>query len=282
MTQDVIIGVDGGGTGCRAQIGTLSSGVIGQSTGGPANITSDFTGAIHNIQAVLRDAVKLAGFASVPAHATIHIGVAGVMSDADSKRVTAALPYQNLLVTDDRTTSVAGALGNQDGYLLAIGTGTIIACQKDGQQQFIGGWGFTLSDHGSGAWLGQATLERVLLCHDMLAAPTPLTQAIFDRFDRSPSDVVNFATTATATDFATFAPQITQAAQDGDVWGQQVMEIGATCFTDALTQLGYQAGDLLCLSGGVGPSYAKHLPASNKPIGTALDGAFALAAGKLT
>ena len=46
--EQIFVGVDGGGTGCRAVIGTASR-VLGEGRGGPANATSDLNGAIRSV-----------------------------------------------------------------------------------------------------------------------------------------------------------------------------------------------------------------------------------------
>jgi len=281
--QSLLIGVDGGGSGCRVAIGTSTDGVLARAEGGRANAASDPVLAIRNIVATVQAA---AAKASIPAPALdgafAHLGLAGVMTPQDSLRMSSALPYANTVVTDDRPTTVIGALGGQDGYLLSIGTGTIVAENTGGSFSYIGGWGFHLSDQGSGAWLGRAGLEQVLLCHDRLADHTDLTRALFAKFGDDPSAIVAFSMSAKPGDFASLAPDIVSGARDGDKWGQSIMTCGADYLTRGLLALGFQTGNTLCLTGGLGSHYARYLPPKflKKQItsrGNALDGAFELA-----
>ncbi|WP_278923732.1 BadF/BadG/BcrA/BcrD ATPase family protein [Pseudophaeobacter profundi] len=279
----ILIGVDGGGTGCRAAIGTADGGVLARAEGGRANAASDFALTVKNIIATVRLAAEGAGIPIAALEtATAHIGIAGVLGPETAAQVAAALPFKDCKVTDDRPTAVTGALGAQDGYLLSVGTGTIAAASQSGVFSYVGGWGFQVSDQASGAWLGRAALAQVLLCHDGLSAHTDLTRKIFARFDNDPNAIVTFSLTAKPGDFATYAPDVVTSARAGDVWGRRVVDKGADYLMRCLGVLGYQPGDRLCLSGGLGPHYAAFLPAPVasgliRAKGSALDGAFQLA-----
>ena len=56
-----VLGIDGGGTSCRAALATLSGGIIGRGKSGPANIRTDLTGARENIVDAARQAFLDAG-----------------------------------------------------------------------------------------------------------------------------------------------------------------------------------------------------------------------------
>ena len=232
-------------------------------------------------------AANLAGLSATALGAAItHVGLAGVQTQGQSADIASALPFGDVTVTDDRPTAVTGALGGAYGYLLALGTGTIAAASSADGFRFVGGWGFRVSDHASAAWLGRAALERVLLCHDGVDEHSPLTLAILARFGDDPNALVAFATTAAPRDFGTVAPLITSHAKDGDLWGCEILKSGANHLVRALATLGFQPGDALCLTGGVGPHYAPYLPSgylagSVAAKGNALDGAFDLAKARL-
>jgi glucosamine kinase len=281
--HSLLIGVDGGGTNCRAAIGTYDQGVLAEAIGGPANAAFDPELAIKNIAATVEAA---ASKADIPTEALkgafAHLGLAGVMSDADSARISTALPYSNTVVTDDRATTVSGALGGADGYVISVGTGTIVASNKAGAVKSVNGWGFHVSDQASGAWLGRATLVQILLCHDGLAEHTGLTKLIFAEFDNDPNEIVAFSMSEPPSEYGTFARDIVSAAQDGDPWGKSILKTGAKYLVHSLAALGFKSGDAICLTGGLGPQYAPYLPPDHlsgqtRSKGSALDGAFELA-----
>lgn len=282
-TYPFLIGCDGGGTGCRVAVADRDGRVLAECAGGPANVTSDFAGAIANVEAALAGVAARLGMARADlAPAAAHFGLAGVMTPADAARVAAALPFAQCAVTEDRAIALAGALAGADGVLMSIGTGTIIAAQRGAQQIHIGGWGLQLSDQASGAWLGRALLERVLLCHDAMAEHSGLTRAVLDRFDGAPSRIVTFAATARAADYAALAPEIIAAAARGDDTATGLLRSGAEYLARALVVTQFRAQEALCLTGGVGPHYAGYLPAQVQPHiiapkGSALAGALYLA-----
>lgn len=280
---DLIIGIDGGGSGCRVAVGTVADGVVATAQGGAANVASNFESTIANLCCALTEAIEAAGLTTSDLGRSVaHAGLAGVMSQTDGANVAARLPIRDCEVSDDRPTALAGALGAADGALLAVGTG-IVAIKRDADQiRSVGGWGFQLADQGSGAWLGRAALEQVLLCHDGMARHSDLTRTLLDTFDTDPNKIVAFSLAATPGDYARFAPEIIAAADSGDPNGQGLMAAGAKHLLRYLQGLEAPPGTPLCLTGGIGPHYAAYLPRDvlqgrMAPLGNALDGAFHLA-----
>ncbi|MCB1401204.1 MAG: ATPase, partial [Rhodobacteraceae bacterium] len=55
------LGIDGGGSGCRAAVADAAGTILGQAEAGPANIASDFEGALANILSASGAALERAG-----------------------------------------------------------------------------------------------------------------------------------------------------------------------------------------------------------------------------
>ncbi|SPH17817.1 Glucosamine kinase GspK [Defluviimonas aquaemixtae] len=278
--EPILIGVDGGGTSCRAAL--AMSGRRIDLKGGPTNV-SDFNGAIDRLRTLLDRLIGMAEVAEPDRVAIrIHLGLAGVMDDGIATRVAAALPFERVCVTDDQPTTIAGALGPEDGAVAAIGTGSFVGRQFGGQIRTIGGWGFLLGDEASGAWLGRRILGETLHVLDGLAEPSALTQEIAGELGQG-AGVVAFALSASPAEFGALAPRVLAAAESGDPAARRLMGEGADYVRRALRALGHEAGATLCLTGGLGPVYAAYLPEALsqdvvEPRGTALDGALVLAA----
>jgi glucosamine kinase len=276
-----VIGVDGGGTSCR--IALCLRGQRTELTIGQANVTTDFERAVRTISQGLQGLAEKSGVSvdkltGLPAY----LGLAGVMSDQMGTRVANALPLSRVRVQDDRISALTGALGNTDGVIAGIGTGSFLARQSGGNIKLIGGYGFRIGDDASGAYLGRALLIRCLHVLDGITPASALTDAVLNDFGHQAERFVEFASHATPGDFGAFAPQIFAAAQTGDVSGLALIQKGADYITAATKALGWRSGDALCLIGGVGPHYAPFLPtdiaaALVKPKGTGLDGALLLA-----
>ncbi len=277
-----MVGLDGGGTSSRAALIFKRGGRRVEVTGGPANV-SDFVGAIARIGDLLNRLADTAGLsADGLAGAIAHVGLAGVMDAAMADRVASALPFRRVAVTDDQPTMIAGALGDRDGAVAAIGTGSFIGRQNAGVIRVLGGWGFLLGDQASGAWLGRQLLQETLLAGDGMTPHSPLTEAMYERFDSGPG-IIAFALSSSPVDFAAFAPEIVTAAKGGDAVAIRLMREGATYIESALTTLGLTEGEAICMTGGLGPAYADWIDSGlasriRAAEGTALDGALLLAA----
>ncbi|MEX3316419.1 BadF/BadG/BcrA/BcrD ATPase family protein [Sulfitobacter sp. PS-8MA] len=281
--QDILIAVDGGGTGCRAAVGT-AAGILGRAEGGRANIGTDPAQTLINLRMAVEAAAAAAGLPlDALAGATAYIGLAGMNPARDAARLQDALPYRRIIADDDRPACVRGALGaGVAGWVLAIGTGTIIAATDGVTCRYVGGWGFHLADQGSGAWLGRAALDRALQCHDGLLPHSDLTRGLLRHFGEDPFAVTAFSLTAQPGDYAAFAPEVLRAARRSDPLATALMQEGAAYCCRGLRALGFTPGDRLCLLGGIGPHYAGFLPSDHlsglvAPQGTALDGALELA-----
>lgn len=281
--DDLLIAVDGGGTGCRAAVGTAAGGILGRAEGGRANIGNDPAQTLTNVRFAVEKAAADAGIPEAAlAEATAFIGLAGMNPARDAARLHTALPYRRIIAEDDRPACVLGALGaGKPGWVLAIGTGTIIAATDGAACRYVGGWGFHLADQGSGAWLGRGALNFALQCHDDLLAHTDLTRSIMAHFQDDPFAITAFSLTAQPGDYASFAPEVLAAAKVSDPLAVSLMCEGAEYYARGLKALGFAPGDRLCLQGGVGPHYADFLPKDHlagqvASQGTALDGAFQL------
>ncbi len=271
--MQVLVGVDGGGTGCRVAVGTPGN-ILAVAQGGPANVTSDPERAVkHVLEAAEAAAVR----ADIDLSMTVaHVGLAGVMDDADAAWVAARMPFARVAVSDDRPTTVVGALGDTDGFVAAIGTGSFIASRRDDAFDYVGGWGLIVSDQGSGAWMGRAVLEQALKCYDGIEAYSQLTIDVMAQFGNDPNAIVSFAAKATPNEFATLAPMVFDATDAGDEFGSKLVAMGAAYIQQGLDGLGFSERASVCLTGGAGPRYAsffKNVPAQ----GAALDGALILA-----
>ncbi len=270
--RDTLIGIDGGGTSCRFAL--LHAGQRHEVTRGPANVYSDRAGALATLRDGLAELAQLSG-ADLGA-ARLHAGLAGVMTPDDASAVAAALPVPRARVTDDRPTTMRGALGPGDGTVAAIGTGSFFGRRSGGTSRYLGGWGYQLGDEASGAWLGRRILTATLHAEDGLRPATPLLTAVRTRLG-GPAAIVAFARDASPADMASLAADLV-AHRDDPVAGHLLRE-GADWILRAVQTLGRTRGERLCLLGGLGPHYAPLLGVKvSAPEGTALDGALALAA----
>lgn len=267
------LGLDGGGTGCRAVLADRSGAVLGRSEGGPANIMSDREGALHNIMTAVQGALG----GRPPGEVAAVLGLAGANISGAREWLAPMLPFGRARVVHDAVTSVAGALGPQDGIVAAIGTGSVFSRQQGGAVLSIGGWGPVLGDEASGAWIGRSFLGHALRAGDGLAPTSPLADAVLADLG-GPAGAVAFARTATGADFASIVPRIVAAPDDPAA--AAVLAAGDAHVVSAVERLQEGARLPVVFLGGLGAVFAQRLvgrwPAA-KARGTALDGALWLA-----
>ena len=271
--MQLFLGIDGGGTGCRAAVADAAGIVLGRGEAGPANIASDPDGAAANILAAATAAVAAAGGGEVRAAG---LGLAGANAAGAAERLRDALPWRRIAVVTDGITAVKGALGAEDGVVAALGTGSVFAVQRAGVIRQIGGRGLVLGDEASGAWIGRAVLAASLRAADGFTAMTPLLAALLDELG-GPDGVVAFSLRARPADFAALAPRVVES---GDPAARAVM---ARAEADVVEAVGLLRGndDLpVVFLGGLGTVFAARMAgrcAIRAARGTALDGALMLA-----
>lgn len=282
--RTLLLGVDGGGTRCRARL-TMSSGkILGESAAGPANIRF---GIEQSFAAVLQATAECLEQADLPlgdaARTVACLALAGASEPAELAKARAYKhPFHKALITTDAQAACVGAHAGRDGGIIIVGTGSIGWGVRHGRAHRVGGWGFPLSDEGSGAWLGREALCHVLLAQDRHIAWTGLLNTLFKKFHSNPHEIVRWAALATPREFATLAPQVVHFAAERDSVAMEIMRAGAR-HIDALAARLLSFGiDRIALVGGLSEHMAGWLADETRahlvaPLGDALEGALRLA-----
>ncbi len=275
------LGIDGGGTGCRAAVADGAGRVVGRGAAASANIWTDPDGALANILAAAGEALQSAGEGRDLSILTAALGLAGANVPEAAARLAGRLPFARSRVESDALVALRGALGASDGITATLGTGSVFGVQRSGVVRMIGGWGFVLGDQGSGARIGRALYEAALLAHDGLAEATPLLRTVIDEAG-GPAGLVSFGQRAQPADFARQVPRILEAAAAGDAAAAAILADADRAVTRAIDRLQADGPLPVCFLGGLGPVFAARLAERYKgliraPLGTALDGALALA-----
>jgi glucosamine kinase len=287
VTAAYFLGIDGGGTNCRARVRDAEGRLIGEAAGGPSNIATDPAEAIANIATIAEAAFANGGLpASRLAQCSACFGLAGAnMAGATARVEGHAWPFRRLRIEHDGIIACVGAHAGGDGAIASIGTGAVYVVSVGGKLQTFGGWGFMLSDQGSGADLGREALRRSLYALDGLIEPTAFTDAVWARFDGSVEKLQRFVEGAKPRDYGALAPLLFQHAEEGDAIARFIIERGQTGVTLALDHIVKLGVARICLLGSIGKAYRLYLPERFKPYLTAprhdpLDGAILLAGGR--
>lgn len=268
----IYLGLDGGGSGCRARAMNASGQVIGQGLGGPANLMTDLDGALLAINAAVADALGPHDTSTVSAC----LGLAGAITPDRMSEVSRRLSFANCTIVTDWFIAAKGALGEADGIVASIGTGSVFVEQRAGKLRAVGGRGLVLGDEGSGAWIGRSLLSAALHSVDGLRPQSPLLQTMIDRFQGA-EGIIAFAALARPADFAALAPRVTNS---DDAAARAIMDSASRHVLDAIAAL--QQPDTLpvvCVGGLAHvfePVIATAWPVV-PAMGTPLDGALGIA-----
>jgi len=278
-----ILAVDGGGTGCRALLADRDGATMGRGTSGPANIGADPSTALDNIMRAAKQAAHDAGLNySILGETCAVLGLAGANSLADKDSVERQFPFGKVKIVSDAVTALQGALGEDDGAIVILGTGSVFVRRKRDAFEIVGGRGFMLSDHAGGARLGRELLEETLLALDGMAERTALADAVLAQFGGELRQIIAFSRTATAADYATFAPLVFDYAHKRDALGLSILQRACSYIARGLERLDVETLGRFSLTGGLASSYAAlpflpHRGLYRPALGDALQGALSLA-----
>lgn len=284
MADTLFIGIDGGGTHCRARIRDAGGRLLGEGIGGPANARLGAALAMKSVVESASAAAAAAGLAEAElARCAAGLGLAGAVDDEKRKSLlTQPHPFTQVAIDTDAYIAWLGAHGGRDGAILIIGTGSAGLAVVDGKRWNVGGWGNVVSDDGSGFEIGAQAIRRALWAYDGMAPMTGLARTLLERCGGEPAKIVIWGDQARPTDFASLAPVVVQYAQEGDALGIAVVEAAAAGIARIAQRLLDVGAPAIALVGGLADPIRPWLPQSIRaklvpPEGDALEGAILMA-----
>jgi glucosamine kinase len=278
------LGVDAGGTASKSRLTDEAGNILGTGHAGPANTRV----GIETLHATLLDvclqATKSAGLdAAQLASIRCGMGIAGINRMGMKPQIQAlSFPFANVQFSSDAMIANLGAHLGGDGAILILGTGSV-GLVKRGEDSFsIGGYGFPISDEGSGAALGLSAIRHALRALDGRTRPTPLSQAITKQFDHAIPRVIAWMDDAAPGDYASFAPLVMDYADNGDEIALSIVRDAALHIERFIETIIARGAPRCVLMGGLAERMKPWLRVRivaqlQEPMGDALDGALILA-----
>lgn len=257
------MGIDGGGSKCRAVIVSSDLQILGKGVSGPANPLRGMDVATHSVLDATTQALYQAGLTEQDrSRLIVGAGLAGVNVPEYFQMFSAwQHPFKQFYLTHDLHIACIGAHQGQDGAVIICGTGSCGLAIVGSQQIAVGGHGFPYGDNGSGAWFGMQILHHVLLAQDKLGPQTLLTNLLLNASETdSTSALVTHFMHATPTLYARYAVLAFDAASAGDAVAKRIVQQGAGYIGDIARRLLTLEPPRLSLMGGLSGKLLPYLP----------------------
>ncbi|WP_100643454.1 BadF/BadG/BcrA/BcrD ATPase family protein [Alteromonas facilis] len=249
------VGVDGGGTKCKAVIFDNDLSAIAEGIAGPANVARDPVLAIRSIEQAITNAIAKLSFANELRLSDLHVsaGLAGANITSAAEHLGHwQHPFKSFEFMTDLKAATIGAHAGNDGAVLIVGTGSCSAAMRDHVLTQIGGHGFLLGDNGSGAWLGRRAVTETLETLDHVRAPSVLTDKVLAHTGATNSiELIEQFNILKPALFAQLAPIVFDAAIEQDPHALSIISQAADYLSTIAQQAITQSNGQLVLVGGV-------------------------------
>jgi glucosamine kinase len=213
------LGIDGGGSKTTCLVGDETS-ILGRGDGAGSNVVrlGERT-AREALQQAARAACAKAKIDPALLARTV-AGVAGAgraeVRDFVQHALQEVVAGETIVVTDVEA-ALDAAFGNGPGVVVVSGTGSIAFCRNSqGETSRAGGWGWAISDEGSGPWIGRAAVTAVFRARDA-GETVQMEQSILRLWQLSGhQQLVSAANATPQPDFGALLPELVAAANAGD------------------------------------------------------------------
>ena len=222
----IFLGIDGGATKTSCLIGDDKS-VLGSGASGSSNlIRVGEAQARESLTTAIHQACAAAHVSPAQIDKTC-VGLAGAARpeiSSAARRMMLEIVGGEVQIVGDTIIALEAAFGGGPGVIVIAGTGSIVYGRNAaGQTARAGGWGFAISDEGSGYWIGRAAVAAALRSLDE-KGKSPLLDTILKTWKLDSVDKLVVTANATpAPNFAALLPAVLAAANAGDSVARDVL-----------------------------------------------------------
>jgi N-acetylglucosamine kinase-like BadF-type ATPase len=221
------LGIDGGGSKTSCFVGDEKS-LLGTGTSAGSNVVRvGERRARKSLGAAIRQACAAANVTPARLERTC-VGIAGGTLPeiaAVVRGLVSEFVRGEIEVVGDMVIAMEAAFGEGPGVIVIAGTGSIAYGRNSaGETARAGGWGFAISDEGSGHWIGRSAVAACMRAYDKAADAGPsesLDNIMRSWGVRSREQLVVAANKLP--DFAALFPAVVSAAEDGDAMACSVL-----------------------------------------------------------
>ena len=252
----LFLGIDGGGSKCKAIIMNKDNEILGTGISGPGNPLHGFEQATTSITESAKLALEDAGLANIELNELVAgVGLAGVnIPVLFDKMASWHHPFKQMHLATDLLIACLGAHDGKDGAVIISGTGSCGFTCVDEQHTIVGAHGFPHGDKGSGAWFGLQGVKQVLLSLDGLVQPTSMSTVLLNKLNcKDDTDLVEAVASQKATFYAQQANLVFDAAEVGDKVALAIVTEGAEYINNIARTLAVQNPPRMSMLGGLTP-----------------------------
>ena len=224
------LGIDGGGTKTRCLLADETTLLAKAMTGGSNIVRLGEMQAREALHTAIRQACAAAKISPDQIRA-VCIGAAGAARPEIAAKIRSILAelisdisLTNIEVVGDTVIALEAAFGAGPGVIAIAGTGSI-AYGRDaaGHTARAGGWGFAVSDEGSGHWIGRRAISAILNARDQ-GLETTLTSLVLQAWKLTTLDeLVQQANSTPPPDFPRLFPIVLRAADEADAIARDLL-----------------------------------------------------------
>jgi glucosamine kinase len=235
----IFLGIDGGGSKTTSVIADENS-LLGTGTSSGSNVVRvGETQARKSIGIAIRAACAEAKIIPSQIQKTC-VGIAGGARPEIAnvvRRLLLELVGGEIEIVGDQVIAMEAAFGGGPGVIVIAGTGSIAYGRNaKGQLARAGGWGFAISDDGSGHWIGRAAVKASLRAYDQAGheSTSPLLEGIMKFWGVGLVEQLVVMANSNP-NFAALLPTVLSATEAGD-------EVARNVLTQAGSELAGLAG----------------------------------------
>jgi glucosamine kinase len=255
----IYLGIDGGGSKTSCVVGEERS-LLGRATAAGSNVVRvGETKARESLAAAIQQACAAARVSPREVLRSC-VGMSGAGRREISevvRRIVAELTGGQVVVVGDMETALEAGFSGGPGVVVIAGTGSIAyGKNSQGRTARVGGWGFAISDEGSGHWIGRAAIASAMLALGEAETPELLERLMKCWAVSTQEQMVLKANSVPPPDFAALVPEVLRAAESGEPLARDVLVRAghelASLASMAMTRL-FAGGEAVpvAMSGGV-------------------------------
>lgn len=223
------LGIDGGGTKTRCILGDENT-ELGNGSSSSCKVQKVGEACARDaLSAAIHEACVQAGISPRKIDRTC-AGITGVARPEISRTMldlVMSLVGGTVEVVPDVEIAFEDAFGADPGILVIAGTGAIAyGRNSSGETARVGGWGYLVSDEGSGSWVGLEAVRSALRAKDRGEDPR-LLKALMEAIGAADFDNLIVKLNGNPVpDFSMLFPVVLSLAENGDELAGEVLERG--------------------------------------------------------